>query len=179
MGASMKLVLEGVPISQIRAKYSGRNGIGRIYDPREKVKRQLKKIIANMFGSHDMFLHPHVSFVFHMPIPKSIPKKLLPLYRSGTLKHEVKPDADNLIKLYLDCMDGILFDGDQKVCQGPAPKLYHPHPKTLVIINEASSILSPHEVGEPLWRVLFGPESDISSCVERDAPLDSHTLLAS
>src|SRR5881396_3796178 len=113
----MKLVLDGDPVCQIRMKYSGRNGIGRIYDPREKQKKQIKKLIADKYsGKH--FQHPRISFIFHMPIPKSIPKKMLSLYESGLLKHEKKPDTDNLIKLYLDCMDGIMFDGDQKVSLG-------------------------------------------------------------
>lgn len=142
----MKLIIPGEPVCQIRMKYSGRNGIGRIYDPREKQKREIKSIIGNKIGGHPLFSHPRISFVFHMPIPKSIPKRLLPIYHSGLLKHEKKPDVDNFVKLYLDCMDTLLFEGDQKVQLGPSVKLYHPHPKTIVLLNETTQILSHLEV---------------------------------
>lgn len=142
----MKLIIPGEPIAQIRMKYSGRNGIGRIYDPREKEKKRLKKLIENLYGDNSHFKHPRISFIFHMPIPTSIPKKSLPSYQSGCLKHEKKPDVDNLIKLYLDCMDLICFDGDQKVSLGPCVKLYHPEPKTIIIIEETTELISSSEI---------------------------------
>ena len=171
----MKLILPGDPIAQIRMKYSGRNGIGRIYDPRQKAKAELKEIIAIKHIRYPLFRHPRVSFIFHMPIPKSIPKRMLPLYLSGLLKHEKKPDTDNFIKLYLDCMDGICFDGDQKVSLGDSVKLYHPYPKTIIIINETSELLSPLEVDPMTWYSLFGKECGKCSSFEMDALPDSYT----
>ena len=165
----MKIILPGVPISQIRMRFSGRNGIGRVYDPREKQKREIRKEIASQNSNNNLigsYAHPRVSFVFHMPIPSSVPKRLYNVYSSGLLKHEKKPDADNFIKLYLDCMDGIIFDGDQKVSLGPAVKLYHPYPKTIIIINETEEILSPLEVDPATWYTLFSKESGKCSSAE-------------
>lgn len=170
----MKLILDGEPIAQIRMKYSGRHGIGRIYDPREKQKRDLKLLIGQKYDG-EPFEHPRVSFIFHMPIPKSTPKKLLPLYLSGLLKHEKKPDTDNFIKLYLDCMDGITFLGDQKVMLGPCIKLYHPYPKTIIIMNETTEILSPLEVDPLTWFALYGKESGKCSYVEMNSLDGSYT----
>lgn len=155
----MKLILPGDPIAQIRMRYSGRNGIGRMYDPRAKEKTLIKSVIKDQWIGESVLHNPRVSFVFHMPIPKSIPKKLIAIYQSGMLKHEKKPDVDNLVKLYLDCMDTMVFDGDQSVCLGPCVKLYHPYPKTLIIINETEAILSPLEVDLCTWFALFGRES--------------------
>jgi Holliday junction resolvase RusA-like endonuclease len=171
----MKLVLPGDPIAQIRMKYSGRNGIGRIYDPRQKEKKRIKEIIALDYIRYPMFSHPRVSFIFHMPIPKSIPRRLLSLYQSGLLKHEKKPDVDNFIKLYLDCMDGLCFDGDQKVSLGHCVKLYHPHPKTIIIINRTQELLSPLEVDPMTWFALFGKECGKCSFSEMASLHDSYT----
>ena len=171
----MKLIIDGDPIAQIRMKYSGRNGIGRIYDPRKKAKEVLKKIIAIEHNTIPMFCHPRVSFIFHMPIPKSLPKRIQLLYSSGLFKHEKKPDTDNFIKLYLDCMDGICFDGDQKVMLGPCIKLYHPHPKTIIIINETEELLSPLEVDPMTWLALFGKESGKQSSFEMASLPDFYT----
>lgn len=140
----MMITIEGPPVCQIRMKMSNRGGFTRLYDPRAKQKNDIKQMIFQKF-SEKKFEHPIVSFIFHMPIPKSVPKKLLPLYESGLLKHEKKPDGDNFIKLYLDCMDGIVFDGDQKVMIGSVIKLYHKDPKTLLIIHEGASSLCSQE----------------------------------
>jgi len=174
----MRLIIDGDPIAQIRMKYSGRNGIGRMYDPRQKEKTKLKDIIKRCYGSNPIFIHPRVSFVFHMPIPKSIPNRLLSLYQSGFLKHEKKPDVDNFIKLYLDCMDIICFDGDQKVSLGPSVKLYHPHPKTIIIINESTPLLSPLEVDPSTFLLLFSEESAKQSSCEMEFLPDSYAPTA-
>ena len=151
----MKIIIDGEPVSQIRMKYSGRNGIGRIYDPREKIKKEIKKDVEKQCQNHCLISHPRVSFVFHMPIPKSTPKKLLEIYNSGLLKHEKKPDIDNLVKLYLDCIDTYILDGDEEVQLGPCVKLYHPHPKTIIFITEASDIISTNEIDKEVWDYLF------------------------
>ena len=169
----MKLILEGDPVCQIRMKFSGRNGIGRLYDPRKKIKDMLKKTILLKFKEAPKFEHPRVSFVFHMPIPKSIPKKLLPLYNSGLLKHEKKPDSDNLIKLYLDCLDDICFEGDQKVSLGNSIKLYHPKPKTVIIIDEMTEILQQSEVDPATWLFLSEEQHGEQYSCEKDCPSDS------
>lgn len=162
----MKIIIPGVPVCQIRMKFSGKNGFGRVYDPREKQKREIKKIIADIWGKKDKFIHPRVSFVFHMPIPKSIPKKQKHIYECGLLKHEKKPDVDNFIKLYLDCMDQTCFEGDQKVVLGPSVKLYHPDPKTIITLNETTETLSPLEVDPLTWYALFGLECGKCSSAE-------------
>ncbi len=146
----MKLVIPGDPIAQTRMKYSARGGFGRIYDPRAKDKNHIKALIKNLYEG-ELLQHPHISFIFHMPIPKSLPKKIIPLYQEGFLKHEKKPDVDNFVKLYLDCMDGIVFDGDQRVSLGACIKVYHPHPKTIIFLNETTQSLQCSQVSQEIW----------------------------
>lgn len=167
----MKIVIPGDPISQTRMKHSARGGFSRVYDPRAKQKNELKHYLKSKFEGVT-FKHPRISFVFHMPIPKSIPKKLLNLYRSGMFKHEKKPDADNLVKLYLDCMDNIFFEGDQCVMLGPPVKLYHSEPKTLIYINETTQTLTPPEIDPHVWMDLFGSEFGKCSLVETGCLFD-------
>jgi len=170
----MKLVIDGDPLAQARLRHFTRGGITRIYDPDTKEKMKIKHLMTNSY-TKKLMLHPRVSFVFHMPIPKSIPKKWLKLYESGLLKHEKKPDIDNLIKPYMDCMDGITYDGDQKVQLGPCIKVYHPHPKTIIIMNETTQILSPLEVDPMTWYALYGEESGKCSFAEMVSLSDSYT----
>lgn len=172
----MKIVLPGEPIAQIRMRYSGRNGVGRIYDPREKEKRKLKADILDKIGDSPLLNHPFVSFIFHMPIPKSVPKRLLPLYQSGFLKHEKKPDCDNFVKLYLDCLDSIIFDGDQKVTLGSCVKLYHQEPKTIIMLSETKEILTPQELDPSTALFLFGEEYGKCSYEQISFPLSADIL---
>lgn len=167
----MKIILPGDPVSQIRMKLSSRGKFAHLYDPRSKEK---KDIVNQLSKKRQLiFQHPRVSFIFHMAIPKSVPKKLLPLYLSGLLKHEKKPDGDNLAKLYLDTMDQMFFEGDQKVSQGPAIKLYHPFPKTIIWLTETEQLLSEQEVDPQMWNFLTYSESCKQTCDEMDHLDDS------
>ncbi len=141
----MKIIIPGDPVCQLRARHCTIKGFAMTYDPRAKEKKTIRFLLRDYTQGYQ-FQHPRMTFLFHFPIPKSIPKKQLPLYNSGTLKHEKKPDVDNLIKLYMDCLDGIIFSGDQIVTLGPALKLYHPQPKTIIWITETSQVLQPWEL---------------------------------
>jgi len=166
----MRLILPGDPICQLRMKFAVIKGHAMVYDPRAKQKKATKCLITDLFGEHQKFVHPRISFVFHMPIVASTPKKLLPLYTSGKLKHEKKPDNDNLLKFYLDCLDGIVFEGDQKVMLGPTLKLYHPEPKTIIEIQERNEVLARDEVDPELYLFLYGIESGGCSQTQMPCP---------
>lgn len=150
----MKIVIKDVPCAQKRMKVSSRGGFSRVYDPSAKEKNKIKAEIKKQ-SDLELFDHPRVSFIFHMPIPASLPKKKAKTLQSGKIKHEKKPDVDNFIKLYLDCMDGILFEGDQKVTLGNCVKLYHPEPKTIIFIQEKQEQLSPDELDDLIRAEVF------------------------
>ena len=143
----MKIVIPGVPVPQARMRHSNFRGFVTTYDPKAKEKKTIRRYLEGY--SHGIpFDYPRISFLFHMPILKSIRKRDKELYESGLLKHDKKPDVDNLIKLYLDCLDGIIIQGDQKVSLGPCVKIYHPQPKTVIWIHETTQMLTQVELDE-------------------------------
>ena len=160
------MIIPGEPIGQLRMRFVVIKGRAMVYDPNGKDKKVIKGLIAKEFGDNPMFIHPRISFVFHMPIPASTPKKLMTLYQSGRVKHEKKSDVDNIVKLYLDCLDGIAFEGDQRAMLGPTVKLYHPEPKTIIEIQERTGTLQQDEIDYDLWAYLFGRESGVYSEIE-------------
>lgn len=166
----MKIIILGIPVPQLRMKHSNRGGFVNTYDPKAKEKEHIRNLLSN-FKVTDEIAYPRVSFIFHMPIPKSIRKKDIELFNSGLLKHDKKPDVDNLIKLYLDCLDGIVLQGDQKVSLGPCIKLYHPEPKTIIWINQTTQQLNPYELD---CSFLDASESDIPSFSGLHFPSDSY-----
>lgn len=160
----MKIILVGNPIPQIRMRHSNFKGFTRTYDPKSKEKNKIKETLMTITQG-SVYDFPRVSFIFYMPIPKSTPKRLIALHESETLKHDKKPDVDNLIKLYLDCMDGIVLQGDQKVSLGPCIKLYSANPRTVIWVNETKNIVTPQELdctflsSEPLDIPSFSEEA--------------------
>lgn len=158
----MKIVISGNPIPQQRVRLFKRHGKSGAYDPDSKKKNLIKIQIKQYLKRYMPFKpleHPRVSFIFHMPIPASTPKRSRPVFDSGMLKHELRPDVDNLVKLYLDCMNGIVWPDDKTVSLGFAVKLYHPEPKTIIVINETSAFLSPMQIDQLVYCGLFAPES--------------------
>lgn len=140
----MQITIPEIPISQIRMKHSFIHGISRVYDPKAKDKKRIKEYFLSL--PHKKFKHPHISFLCYFPIPKSTRKRDLAVYQSGLLKHEKKPDIDNIVKLLLDCMDGIFFDGDQSVSLGICMKLYHTAPRTEIYISETTALVKPEQL---------------------------------
>lgn len=133
----MKISLTGDPVSQARVRFSSRGKFGHAYDPNEKIKKEIKERLKKLKGDDTYFYkNPRVSFVFKMAIPKSIPKKLRVKYLEKIVRHEKKPDIDNLVKLYMDCLTGIFYEDDSVVSLGESIKIYDPNPETLIIIEE-------------------------------------------
>lgn len=81
-----------------------------------------------------------------MAIPKSMNKRERGDALKGQLKHVKKPDVDNLIKLYLDVLTGIVWDDDNCVALGSAVKVYSNSPKTEIIIEETTPFITLNEV---------------------------------
>ena len=163
----MKIVIPGKPIAQGRPRLSKRGRFVSVYDPNSKEKKHIREQLES-YKKPISFEYPRISFIFHLPIPKSIPKRELEVYNSGKLKHVKKPDIDNLIKLYLDCLDGIIIHADQKVSLGPCVKVYHPEPKVLIWIHETTKMLTHRESDLAFPDVL---EFDEQNHVETACPL--------
>jgi Holliday junction resolvase RusA-like endonuclease len=168
----MKIIIPGIPVPQARMKHSNKRGFVTTYDPKAKEKTTIRHFLQTC-RTVDSFAYPRISFLFHMPIPASIPKKNQEIYNSGRLKHDKKPDVDNLIKLYLDCLDGILIQGDQKVSLGPCVKVYHPEPKTVIWITDTRHMLTPWELDSAFLDVL---EPSIPCFSSLDYPSGSESL---
>ncbi|NGX57214.1 MAG: hypothetical protein K940chlam3_00098 [Chlamydiae bacterium] len=127
--------IPGVPKPYAAAK-KGRTGW---YDPRAEVKENARWYLKAQYSDEPIRRAVKVGFTFEMPIPKSWPKWKKKEARSGELLHETKPDIDNLIKLYMDCLKKIVIRDDNQVWKlSPAPvKKYSDNPKTIIWVQEA------------------------------------------
>ncbi len=88
-----------------------RGGKTMVFDPQSALKRDLKESAeeqASQNGLISRFKHPRAHFWFSMPIPKSMGRCERQDALRGNFKHAKKPDIDNLVKLYLDVLTGVV-----------------------------------------------------------------------
>ncbi len=118
--------VDGQPIALRRPRWSGHH----MYDEQKDEKERIGTILAEQHG----ILSPYtgalsVRFGFYMRAPRVIKKK--------SAWHTSRPDADNLVKFYLDiCVaEGIIKD-DSQVCELYLIKQYSRECRTEFTIQE-------------------------------------------
>ncbi len=67
------------------------------------------------------------------PIPVSWSKNKSMKARAGLIRPAVKPDFDNVAKLYCDALNGILWEDDKQIVDGRCIKVYGQQPGVLVM----------------------------------------------
>lgn len=70
-------------------------------------------------------------------IPKSTPKKNLPLMLKGEIQPCKKPDIDNILKIIFDALNGIAYKDDTQIFEVHAIKRYAEVPRVVVELVEA------------------------------------------
>ncbi len=88
-------------------------------NPKAKGWQQLVTEQAQGVAADGLFLGPVVLTVtFHLPRPRSLPKK--------QLHHTKKPDLDKLVRNTKDALTGVLYGDDAQVVDLHARKVYAP-----------------------------------------------------
>ncbi|WP_422446219.1 MULTISPECIES: RusA family crossover junction endodeoxyribonuclease [unclassified Endozoicomonas] len=67
------------------------------------------------------------------PIPASWSKKKKQEAEAGMVRPAVKPDFDNVVKLYCDALNGIVWEDDKQIVDGRCIKVYGQRPGVLVL----------------------------------------------
>lgn len=110
----IKIILDMKPVGKKRHRSNGR----RTYDPQEAEKNSVKTEMAiqmrrNWWRMIDMPCVCHIRFITERPVSQvkadGTPRSNAPSF------HSSKPDIDNAIKFYFDCMNGIVFTDDKLV----------------------------------------------------------------
>ena len=70
-------------------------------------------------------------------VPASYSKKRTEACLNNTEKHTKKPDLDNVVKICLDGMNGIVFKDDSQITSIHATKVYGEVPKVEVMVRQA------------------------------------------
>ena len=134
----MIIKIPGTPIAKKRPRFA-RIGKGvRTYSIQETEEgRTLLMIKDQVREQTDKPVK--VSFFFKLPRPKNhfgSGKNAEQLKASAPKHHTSKPDIDNMVKFYMDCLNGIVWHDDRQVVIQEASKMYHDEPETVIIVNE-------------------------------------------
>ncbi len=129
-----QLNIPGNPKSQLRPRL-GRNGV---YNPSKKDKAAAQWSIATQYHDIPIDFPVEIHLEFYFGVPASSSKKKKREMLLGAIPYSKKPDVDNLIKLTLDAMNGIVFKDDSLVVKISAVKRYSGTPQTIIYINPIS-----------------------------------------
>lgn len=70
-------------------------------------------------------------------IPKSYSRAEKANAMTGSLKPTKKPDIDNIIKAWVDAMNGVVFKDDCQIVRGEYAKVYGPAPLVVATVRPA------------------------------------------
>ena len=76
-----------------------------------------------------------ISILALFPIPKYVSRKTKERMLNGRLFPTKKPDADNIIKVILDALNGLAYQDDAQIYRVYFEKMYAEIPETKVLIK--------------------------------------------
>ena len=100
--------------------------------------QDLDKLISRNGSGSDPLernLPLEISILALFPIPKYVSRKTKELMLNGRLFPTKKPDADNIIKVILDALNGLAYRDDVQICRVYFEKMYAEIPETKVLIK--------------------------------------------
>ena len=114
------LKITGPVYSQKRHRHTNR---GFVYDPSAKDKKKVIPQIVDQFIEKPFVDAVLLEITFFLQRPKSHYNKY-DIKPSAPKWKTTKPDIDNHIKFYLDCMSGIVFKDDNQIISLVASKQF-------------------------------------------------------
>ncbi len=130
----MKIIIPGKPIAKKRPRFARRGKFVTTYSDQETEEGKVLWEIRQQRPKKLIEAPVSINLWFGMPIPKSTSKKRSQAMLSQNIQHTKKPDIDNLIKFYLDVMNGEVFKDDSQIYQVMGTKFYSDNPKTEIQI---------------------------------------------
>lgn len=127
----MNITIKGQPYSQKRHR-TARSG--HRYDPSKKDKKAIQKALLPIKPAKPLEGMLRVNISAYFQTPKSWSNK-----KQEEVEGDYRaknPDVDNIAKIYLDAMNGYIFEDDRQVVEILVLKFYSMNPRTEIEINE-------------------------------------------
>ncbi len=138
MTFSLTFHVELEPVPKGRPRFSKIGGFVRSYTPKKTSDYEAQvKAIAQGAMTREPLETPLAAFLyFRLPIPKSYPKKRIAACLAGSERPTKKPDLDNLGKLVLDALNGVVYLDDSQLVSLHITKVYDHNPGVDIMVRE-------------------------------------------
>jgi Holliday junction resolvase RusA-like endonuclease len=133
-----KIVINSPPQAQGRPRFVIRGRRGFAFDP-HKDKKNWYRLQISEYIPKIITTPINIKITFYMPIPKSTSKKKQELMAHNKIKHQKKPDLDNMLKFVLDSMNDIVFRDDSQIWHIECLKKYSRDPRVEIIVRQEES----------------------------------------
>lgn len=140
----VKFTIPGEPMGKQRPKFSHRGSYVHTYTPDKTVNYEnlVKLEYGNQCGNasflKDVGLIMYIEAYFS--IPKSTSKKKAAQMLDGKLRPTKKPDADNIMKIIADSLNGIAYYDDSQIVCCKCSKYYGSQPCVTVAICDLNNM---------------------------------------
>lgn len=134
----IKLTIPGPPKGKQRPRICRVNGRSMAYTPKETIEyeRLVRASYTAVFKvKFERNLPIEISILALYSVPKYVSRKTKELMLNGRLFLTKKPDADNIIKVILDALNGLAYRDDVQICRVYFEKMYAEIPETKVLIK--------------------------------------------
>lgn len=138
----LKFTIMGDPVGQGRPRFTTIGGHVKAYDAKGSVEEKAVIRLAVQeamqkqnwtFPSQDMPIA--VEIISYRKVPKSKQRWFADAGICGAIVPLTKPDTDNVVKLYLDAMNGVVYPDDKQVYDLRICKAYSEQPRTEVTVT--------------------------------------------
>lgn len=128
------VTIPGKPVAKGRPRFTK---TGRLYTPKTTAiaENWAKVKVQEQVGSPLLEGALAVDVLVLLPIPKSWSKAKRAAALSGDTRPTSKPDADNIAKLYLDALNGIMWLDDSQIAELNITKVYAPSPEVRLFVR--------------------------------------------
>ena len=149
MTDTVRLIINGPPTPQPRARIVKRGAFATAYDPHAKQKQDIEREIQRQITARTKTATQgplfaagvpiSVHMAFYLTVAQSLTKAKREAKLNGSDLPTGKGDLDNYAKKFLDCMTGLVYHDDAQVVHLSASKAYSENPRTEITINRYSN----------------------------------------
>jgi len=129
----------GEPVGKGRPRFARRGNFVSTYTPQKtkSYEDEIRMMAKAAMGASEPLETPiTVAIYIRVGIPTSFSKQKRKDALSGFIKPTKKPDADNILKCFLDSMNDIVYLDDKQVVNLHVTKVYAETPAVEVMVKE-------------------------------------------
>lgn len=135
----IEFTVPGEPVAQGRPRFSTRGSFVKAYDPEKSKDYKAYVKLVSMAAMNERSLKSFdgaiaVSIRAYVSVPKSKSKKFRENALKGLEHPTKKPDCDNIAKILLDAMTGIVYEDDKQIIKLVVEKFYDEVPRVEVTV---------------------------------------------